>query len=122
MANTDALFLSLTDRAAASPLEYPTLVSIVSDAASTYVIAVLNGNRGEDLAGTDRYRLSQFDYCRGRSLRGYLGGRCSLSTWSCCCCGIRLVGLRGLSERHYRIIIISCPIRESSWRILLCPC
>ena len=57
MANTDALFLSLPDSATASPLEYPTLVRIVSDA-TTYVIAVLNGNRGEYLTGTDRYRLS----------------------------------------------------------------
>ena len=80
MTNAYTLFLSLPDPAAASALEYPTLFSIVSDAATTYVIAVLNGNRGEDLAGTDRYRLSQFYYCRGRSLRGYLGGRCSVTT------------------------------------------
>jgi hypothetical protein len=119
MTYTDALFLSLPDPAAAPPLEYPTLFSIVG---ATYVIAVLNGNRGEDLAGTDRYRLSQFYYRRGRSLRGDLGDRCSLSTGGCCCCrcGMRLGGLRGLSERRYRSIIISGPSRESRWRILRC--
>ena len=79
MSITGALFLSLCANDACSHLEYPTLLR--SGDAAIDVVAVLNGNRGEDLAGTDRNRLSQFD-CRGWCLKGRdllsLGGRCSL--------------------------------------------
>jgi hypothetical protein len=66
MTITYALFLSLTANGGTKPLEYPTFVSCGGDAA-TDVIAMLNGNCGEDLAGTDRDWLPQFD-CRGRGL------------------------------------------------------
>jgi hypothetical protein len=89
MTITNALFLSLTAYGATYPLEYPTLVSSGGDAA-TDVIAMLDGNCREDLAGTDRDWLPQFD-CRGRGLMGNLLPlvlRCSLTTAaagdSCC--------------------------------------
>ena len=101
MTITYSLFLSFTAYGATKPLEYPTLVSCGGDAA-TDVIAMLNGNCGEDLAGTDRDRLPQFD-CRGRGLMGNLlalGDRCSLTAGESCC-GKRLGCLRGLRERCY---------------------
>ena len=89
MAITNAFFLYLTAYGATYPLEYPTLVSCGGDA-TIDVIAMLNGNCGEDLAGTDRDWLPQFD-CRGRGLMGNLLPlvlRCSLTTtaagYSCC--------------------------------------
>ena len=86
MTITDALFLSLTAYGATKPLEYPTLVSCGGDAATDVIAMLLNGNCGEDLAGTDRDRLPQFD-CRGRGLMGNLlplGLRCSLTAWDSC--------------------------------------
>ena len=87
MTITYALFLSLTAYGATKPLEYPTLVSCGGDAA-TDVIVVLNGNCGEDLAGTDRDWLPQFD-CRGRGLMWDLLALvllCSLTAAGDSCC------------------------------------
>ena len=122
MTITYALFLSLTAYGATKPLEYPTLVSCGGDAATDVIAMLLNGNCGEDLAGTDRDRLPQFD-CRGRGLMGYLldlGLRCSLTAAGESCCGKSLGCLSGLRERRYRIIIINYPTRKIRWRILRC--
>jgi hypothetical protein len=123
MTITYALFLYLTAYGATNPLEYTTLFSCGGDAATDVIAAMLDGNCGEDLAGTDRDWLPQFD-CRGRGLMGNLLPlvlRCSLTTTAGdSCCRKRLAQLRGLREGCYRIIIINYPTRKIRWRILRC--